>query len=324
MRTVLIVLALLSMCWAAPTGALAATGQPPYHAFCPQGGTPETLARGLEEAIKADPTGRTNVKGCYANPNQFLYAFQQGDSEARLTRIEDLPRYLREDLERVKPSPDIEYYSSCVRGKSSGTDDVIMSCDPQRISATEAVYANKHTGRIVLKGKCLNPGLVPVKPNPCAYVYYYVPESGVSPIATYGTPTVAEEAECPISVQGPASAYSAIKKDGYRPLKEEAPNPCNWEDITRTLKLPLHRTGCIRVAPGWYAVRVPARFAKTEALRVVVCLKTDTGHSVNGMGVLPNEYHTLADGSQVAIIWPSEKLVPQDHAGTILWWRWVN
>ncbi len=324
MRALLFVLALLSICWVVPTDADAATRQLHYHAFCPQGATPESLARGMEESLKTDPTGRTKLAGCYANPNQFLYAFQQGDPEAQLSRTEDLPRYLREDLERVTPPTDIEYYSSCVRGKSNGTDDIIMSCDPQRIPHGAAVYANKHTGRIVLMGKCANPGLVPVKRAPCAYVYYYVGENGISPIATFGTPTVAEEAECPISVQGPVAHYTVFQKTGYRPLREEAPNPCSWQDIIVALNLPIHRTGCIRVAKGWYAVRVPARFAQTEELRVVICLKTDAEHFTSGMGVLPGEYHRAPDGSPVAIIWTSQKAVPADHAGTILWWRWIQ
>lgn len=324
MRALLFVLALLGICWAAPTDARAATRQAPYHAFCPNGGTPESLATLIEESLKADATGRTKLKGCYANPNQFLYAFQQGDPEARLARVTELSRYLREDLVRVTPPTDVDYYSSCVRGKSSGVDDVIMSCDPQRIPRSEAVYANKHTGRIVLKGKCLNPGLVPVKPSPCAYVYYYVDTAGISPIATYGKPTIAEEAECPISVQGPALSYGALRKGGYRPLAAEAPNPCNWQDITAALKLPLHRTGCIRVAPGWYAVRVPIRFAKSQELRVVICLKADDGASTMAMGVLPNEYHPRDDRSPVATIWENQSVVPAPRANTILFWRWVR
>jgi hypothetical protein len=139
---------------------------PPYLAFCPNGAKPLVLARKVEEAWKADSTGRTKLAGCHANIVQFIEAFNQGDPDAHITGVPSLLKYLRNDLVLTTVPHDVKFYSSCLYGRSSGPEDVFLKCDPQIIPANSPVYANKHTGRPVFKVKCANPGIVPVKPLP--------------------------------------------------------------------------------------------------------------------------------------------------------------
>lgn len=160
----------LALLLAVPVAAHAA----PFHAFCPRGGTPSELYSKLDASLKADPTGHQKLAGCHANPLQFLHAFRLADpnEHEHLTSLETMLIYVRDDLVVSHVSSSVRFYSSCLRGKSSGGDDVIMQCDPQTIQPRVRVYENKRTKQVVLKGDCLNPGLTPVAAveSPCAII----------------------------------------------------------------------------------------------------------------------------------------------------------
>lgn len=165
--------------------------------------------------------------------------------------------------------------------------------------------------------------------NPCAYVKFYARDADAyASVAALGQPTPAELAECPISWQGPGTGSdgSTFDPDGYRPLRDCVGGPCDWTNVLRAVRLPLHASGSFPVSEGWWVVRVPRRFVETNDLRAVLCLTDDQGRSTMGMGVLRTEYHEVGAGTMLATIWQDEANVRADYrsAGTILWWRWSH
>lgn len=255
-----------------PTVALSAAR---FHAFCP-GGVPskEELARRMDASVRADPTGHTPLAGCRANPIQFLEAFRQGnDPGAGPQDIRDIGRYIREDLVPVTVEQGIQYYSSCIRGRSRGADDVIMRCQPQMIPANVQVFADRHTSRMVLKLDCANPGLVPVAPapDPCAYDRFHV-----------GSDT---EKRAHVFTWGPGGTsdrcwgYRRVGESEWRDITPSCPRgPCSATGADRRVA-PRQRTftGTIEgLTPGDYEIRVERQaFAENDESRLGVCLENE-------------------------------------------------
>ncbi len=300
----------------------------PYHAFCP-GGLPSIgeLTTRMTESLRLDSTGHRPLRGCVANPIQFLAAFRQGDPESEhLGDFAQMLRFLREDVERFEVDHSIEYYSSCVRGHSREADDVFMQCQPQRIAAGVQVFRDRITGRIVVKLDCVNPGLSPVAPPPCAFVVFRTTadDDVVNVGAMAATDiTPQEEAACPIGVQGPLQ-NGAFTERAYRPLDQVRDEDCDFAAVASALQMRVHSRGCLRVTPGWYSVRVPVRFAHDASLRLVLCKTEHDGTTSCGMGVEPPEYHAQRDRKEVAIVWNSEAEARASSVRTNLWFRFED
>lgn len=157
----------------APLPALAA---PLGHAYCEDGVIDNVeLAKRLDRAIKADPTGHHNLEKCWANPLDFLTGWRDNDTWARanLTRVDQLVSFARDDLIQTESRKGVEYWSACVRYNANGGHEVIGHCAKRKIGENgEKVYMNRHNGKIDLQSKCANPTDVPDEPKPCAYAIF--------------------------------------------------------------------------------------------------------------------------------------------------------
>lgn len=138
--------------------------EPAGHSFCPGGmpGGPEELARKMERSLAADPTGNRKVEGCHAAPIHWLVAFQsdEGDPEAGLTSVSQLPAYVRKLVVMNRPRGD-EFRTSCLHEAPNGVLGVTMNCLQRAPRQGEVLYGNPDTGRIVLWSSCVNPGFGP-------------------------------------------------------------------------------------------------------------------------------------------------------------------
>lgn len=309
----------------AVASANAAATSHAFHAFC-RGGVPskEELARRMAASIRAQPNGTRDLERCEANPNQYLYAFQQADPEAGLTTIAQLPAYIR-SLVPMRPETNVQYYSSCVRGRTLGTDDVIMNCQPQTIAADVPIYGNPVTGRMTLKLTCANPGIVPVAEDPCAYIRFHV-----------GSP---DEVRAHVPIYGGGTSdrcfgYRKVGESTWNDIIPGCPNsPCDMRAVDR-VAAPRERsfTGTIEnLTPGDYELRVErSAFAENDGARLGVCLENrlggPRGRRVSSYTPLvrPEDYR-MTNGHLIATIAYSDADLPsgvrENDPGGIFFYR---
>jgi hypothetical protein len=293
-----------SMAFAAPRG----------HAFC-KGGLPgkEELAKRLTESLAKDASGMTPLRGCVASPVQFLEAFRKGDQQRHDLTLATLVRFVHEDLEKTEIDHSIKWTSSCVKDGGHGPDAVIMHCVVETVKPGTLVYKDKVTNTIVIKFDCVNPGLAPAEPIPCAFVRVAVPRPTKLTQLVFGDYTAEELTACPLFYAGPFPEGGRPRKGDFQPL--EGPLVCDTRSVERRVNLPLAHKGCVPVKAGWYFEQVPARVATDSNLRVVNCLPW-----TDALGAEPDDYRK-SDGIPVATIWPNAASVPEAYAGTDLYWQ---
>lgn len=165
--------------------------EPAGHSFCPNGiESPEELAGKLQRSLAADPAGNRKLEGCHAAPIHFLLAFQQGDPEAGLTSVSQLPAYVRK-LVPMETSATTEYRTSCLQERPNRVLAVVMQCVTRTRRHDETIWGNPDTEKRVLWGKCANPGfdetmdVVVNAPPPCVRVRAPAMGPGVSVRGAY-------------------------------------------------------------------------------------------------------------------------------------------
>ena len=153
----------------------------PGHRFCIGGmGSPEEAAVKTERSLQANGNGTVKLTGCRAKPIDLLVAFQQLDPKAGLTKVSELPKYLRHlvpaDVDRA-----VIYKSACLREPfhPGYPDTVELGCSDRKLEKGEVIYKNPDTNVNVLQSACVNPGGYPstevvVTADDCIEVRYPV------------------------------------------------------------------------------------------------------------------------------------------------------
>lgn len=143
----------------------------PYHRFCTAGvSDAKDLANKVDASIALKADGSAHLPGCQATAAQVRAAFQAAAPEEKIATFADLQRFLREGLVMVTLKESITFYSSCVRGKSLGAEDVLMRCEVQTLAAGTKVLASKQTGKLLVKLDCANIGFTALIESSCALI----------------------------------------------------------------------------------------------------------------------------------------------------------
>ena len=153
----------------------------PGHRFCIGGmGSPEELATKVDNALKANGKGITRLAGCRAKPVDLLLSFQKLDPKAGLTKVAQLPAYLRK-LVPANVDRNLQFASACLREPfhRGYPDTVELGCGSRTLEKGETIYMNPDTNVNVLQSACVNPGgtpsaLVFVTATDCIEVRYPV------------------------------------------------------------------------------------------------------------------------------------------------------
>lgn len=307
-----------------------ADARPLGHRFCQNGVRDNNdLADRLAEARRLEiqnheAAGSRNLRGC-TNGIKFLAAFRNGTPEvaAELTDIEALIRYLREGTEVVTVTEDTRFMSSCHRGNTADASDVVMRCQPESLRGVR-VLRDKRSGRYVMVLRCANPGLSPLAPPGCGYVWVHVMRSADISAADMALPgsgiTPAEEAECPVGMHPPVEGGTTLSPAGYIPMDGRLPSGCDFSAVTNNPRSPgygmrVYRQACVHVTVDpsdrdgvWVAIRVHYRHASDMGLRVFVCARTADGRQSFAQGA--QFYTAQPDRSVVAVIGWSPEDVP--------------
>lgn len=317
MRNVLALLASAVLAIPSVGAPTRADARPIGHRFCLNGVRDNhDLADRLAQSIQRDGSGNTPLRGCVANPKQFLAAFQNGDPESAhlFATVGDLIAFLREHTRVVTITENARFYSSCVRGQSRDVGDVVMRCQPEQLQGVQ-VLVDELSGRRILILRCANPGLSPLAPPPCAYVIIEIRERGRLNIGDFERAgheiTPVEEAQCPTAITGPRHDGSFQPSD-YRSIGMEE-IVCDFSEIEHAFDMRVRRQACLNVEPGFYAVRVHYRHVTDENLRVFVCAFSEERGQSLGRGALPATYRRLSDRSAVSVIWYEEGSIPADY-----------
>ena len=164
--------------------AVTAHAAPVGESFLRDVGSPQELAKRIDDAVKKDSAGASLIdpklchkkhqKSC-AKPRDYLEMFQQADPSANLTEVKQVSEYLRK-LE-IAPAPTGEYTISCLI--PSGKKDMYkpkLACLHRYFKKGEKAWVDKKSGRVVLASDCTNPVEKPFVPVPVMPVALPVPK----------------------------------------------------------------------------------------------------------------------------------------------------
>lgn len=259
MRTVIVVVAALIV-WAATISAVQAApvGKP----FLRGAASPADLADRIERSLGRNPDG-TNIidpelcmkNGSCASPLNYLEMFQESDPEAHLTKVDEIPGFLR--TLQVVDGPPGEYWVAClkkVKGKR-GAYRPVLHCLSRRFKPGEKAWVDTKTKKIVLASDCTNPVEKEVPPKACKFI---------------SVPTRPGDSGLRFTIGGPDAVRNdciAVKRAGETEFEnwwpdECADKRCDFSEVATFMGQPIQRVGSYVPAPGEHIFRVPASFAK--------------------------------------------------------------
>lgn len=282
--------------WVAQGGM--AQAAPQWHSYCPDAPSQQELARRMEESVRIKPDGTRRLDKCYATPVQFLHSFRQVDPDAvkdgRLDDVTELGAYVKWLVPRSYLAS-MEYVSACVKGLSSGIEDVKLDCEQRTLKRGETLLVNPTTGKPILMGNCANPVVreaeqMTVTPE-CVVARIPVDhnDTGVRLIVV-GAPTLPEESvrKC-LAYKRPgdtAFTYRWPEECRWGTWTTPGPGPdgtvvpwtvnCSVGNIVAFLRKPLERKGGLQLKEhvGFVEVQLPAEFAREGAdYQFVVCIE---------------------------------------------------
>jgi hypothetical protein len=322
MRKLLIASTALLTLVAAPLEALAQsrTGLPVMEQGIDSPQAARQFADAIDAAVAKDSSGNASIAGGaggFYKPLHVWQFFARHHPDLGFTKTnpgaEDFARmtqYIRTlELTTIRESG--RYYNTrVVRTGNSYRHDLDWQRD---LPAGTRVWTDRNTGVAIFKANCANGLKRIVREDPCVYLVFRAEnKDAFGRVAALGEVTPQEEAECPISYQGPGTGADGRTFDpnGYKPLVDCPDHPCDWRQATSFYRLPLHRQGSFRVSEGWWVIRLPRRFAETLDLRAILCLTDDNGQSTLMMGALPTLYLDVGGGMKVYTLYYNEASIP--------------
>jgi hypothetical protein len=134
---------------------------------------PAHLADLIERSLAQNPSGTTMLDekkckddGSCGTPHLYLIAITQAYKQANLavpiTKVEELPQYLRTKLVAVD-APAGEHFLSCIKYDNEGNPYVVMDCVKRSI--THKVWVDGRAWLAILDEFCTNPLHTPVPPK---------------------------------------------------------------------------------------------------------------------------------------------------------------
>lgn len=242
---------------------------------------PADLARLIESSLKqSDATGFINLDGkrlidpdlCMKNgscatANDYLVMFQESDPGAHLTKVSEIPDFLR--TLKVVNGPPGEFWVACLRKpeRKKGAYTPVLHCISRRFKPGEKAWLNTKTKRIVLASDCTNPVEKEIPPKTCKLIRVST-RSGDSGLR--------------FAIQGPAAVRDdcvAVKRAGQTEFEnlwpeECADKRCDFSENAKFMGQPVQLMGSYIPEPGEHVFRVPASFAEKESLySVAFCLE---------------------------------------------------
>lgn len=271
MRTIIVMVATLIVSIATvPTANATPVGKPFLRGVV----SPTDLANRIEQSLWEHPKG-TNIidpelcmkNGSCATPLNYLEMFQGSDPGARLTKVDEVPGFLRSL--KVVDGPPGEYWVAClkkVKGKK-GTYRPVLRCLSRRFKPGEKAWVDTKTKKIVLASDCTNPVEKEVPPKACIFIH---------------VPTRPGDSGLRFAIHGPASVRDdciAVKRAGQTEFETWWPDECtdvrcDFSEVARFMGQAVQRVGSYVPEPGEHIFRVPASFRDEKSLySVAFCIE---------------------------------------------------
>lgn len=235
--------------------------------------SPSDLANRIEQSLWENPTGTSIIdrelcmkNGSCANPLNYLEMFQESDPGANLTKVAEIPGFLR--TLKVVDGPPGEYWVACLKptdGKK-GVYTPVLHCLSRRFKPGEKAWIDTKTKRIVLASDCTNPVEKEIPPKACKEIR---------------VPTMLTESALRSVILGPHPVRDdcfAVKRAGEKDFENWWPNECddarcNFEDVAAFMHQPVQLIGSYVPVAGEHIFRVPASFADpNSSYSVAFCI----------------------------------------------------
>lgn len=133
-----------------------------------------------------------------------------------------------------------------------------------------------------------------------------------------------DTSECPlgISSKGTGKDGRYFNPASYKPLTQDAAHPCDWSEVNAYFQKSPAAEGCVKVADGWYAIKLNRSVLTNPDILVILCLTAADGKTTLSVDVRAWDYMAVGNGVYVATVWPSEPEIRDDYKGkTMLWWE---
>lgn len=235
--------------------------------------SPTDLANRIEQSLSENPKGTKIIdpelcmkNGSCATPLNYLEMFQESDPGAHLTKVSQVPDFLRSL--RVVDGPPGEYWVACLKkseGKK-GTYTPVLHCLSRRFKPDEKAWIDTNTKRIILASDCTNPVEKEIPPKACVEIH---------------VPTRPGDSAIRFAILGPAAVRDdciAVKRAGETDFENWWPDECadvrcNFSEDAQFMHQPVQRIGSYVPVSGEHIFRVPANFAaKDSPYAVALCL----------------------------------------------------
>lgn len=269
MRKLIAFLALALGALFAASAATAAVGKP----FLKGVKSPSDLASRIELSLAKDPSGKSMLDpaqckqdGSCASPIHYLEALQRVDPGAHLTKVAEIPVFLR--TLRVVDAPAGEYWISCLKPQTSGGFQVEIHCLSRTFKSGEKAWVDARTNRIVFASDCTNvvEKQIPVKTACVEIAFTTKPGDLVVRFALMGPENVADDCV-------------GVKKKGQtefaRLWKDDCPDEyCGFIGPSQVVGQSVRLIGSYVPEPGEHVLRLPARVAESGSKFVAgICLE---------------------------------------------------
>ena len=238
--------------------------------------SPTDLANRIEQSLWENRQGTKIIdpelcmkNGSCATANDYLVMFQESDPGANLTKVAEIPGFLR--TLKVVDGPPGEYWVACLKPAGKGTFTPVLHCLSRRFKPGEKAWIDPKTKKIVLASDCTNPVEKEVPPKVCVEVHFFT-KPGDKPVrfALFGHEKIPIRDECISIKRAGESEFDSM----HNWTDECERRGCDFSEVTKVLKKNVLLMGSYIPAHGEHVLRLPAYVAEKGSPYVVaLCLE---------------------------------------------------